>query len=221
MYAERKKARDGRIDPSTVRMLEVYIPTFSVCALLGVTGWIAGDAIIIIINDAEGNDDGGGGNVDVSFLFAFASVNFVIDAVSALLFYVRRKDVLTNEHILLDNGEAGTLALPEGEQARIKHDLTLPLLPNLNMISALTHVGSDTLRTLSVFGAAIIATAGQQNSSLCDAWAAVVVTSTIVMAVVPLCGEIYKAAIKPCAPLSPLLIPDVENTQEVEPASEV
>ena len=61
------------------------------------------------------------------------------------------------------------------------------------MISALTHVGGDTMRTMSVFFAAVIATAGQP-SSLCDAWAAIVVSFTICIAVIPLVNEIYKAA---------------------------
>ena len=42
---------------------------------------------------------------------------------------------------------------------------------NLNMISAFTHVGGDTLRTLSVFVAAAIATFSGTPGYLCDAWA--------------------------------------------------
>jgi Co/Zn/Cd efflux system component len=62
------------------------------------------------------------------------------------------------------------------------------------MMSALTHVGGDTMRTASVFIAAVIATASNASSSLCDAWAAVVVSFTICCAVIPLINEIYKAA---------------------------
>jgi Co/Zn/Cd efflux system component len=64
---------------------------------------------------------------------------------------------------------------------------------NLNMISAFTHVGGDTLRTISVFIAALIATVTNIPGYLCDAWAAVLVTVTIVIMVIPLCIEIYYA----------------------------
>ena len=59
------------------------------------------------------------------------------------------------------------------------------------MLSALTHVGSDTLRTTAEIVAACIAIFGGYPSGQCDAWAAVVVSGTIVLAVIPLCKEIY------------------------------
>ena len=66
---------------------------------------------------------------------------------------------------------------------------------NLNMMSAFTHVGGDTLRTSSVFVAAIIATAGGASGELCDAWAANVVTVTIIGMVIPLLQEIRNSSI--------------------------
>ena len=63
---------------------------------------------------------------------------------------------------------------------------------NLNMMSAFTHVGGDTLRTLSVFVAAAIATASNTPGYLCDAWAAVFVSFTIIVTIIPLCREIVK-----------------------------
>lgn len=178
MYAERTKAKYGVVDDTTKRILEVYVPTFSVCALLAVTGWITSDAIAVI-SGVDDDDD-----VNVIFLFAFASANFIVDAISSYLFYTRRDNVLVTEQLRTFSLERMSMDW----KAR-------PLMPNLNMLSALTHVGSDTMRTLSVFIAAMIASAGHQNSAKCDAWAAVVVTITIVIAVIPLCKEIYKAAI--------------------------
>ncbi|RYH28695.1 hypothetical protein EON65_11205 [archaeon] len=177
MYAELTKAKYGSVDPTTRRVLEVYIPCFSISALLGVTGWITSDAISVIME--PGDDD----DVDVVFLFAFASANFVVDFISSFMFYIRREDVLKSNHL-------HTFSLDRRSVDWHKR----PLLPNLNMISALTHVGSDTLRTMSVFIAAIIASAGHQSSSKCDAWAAVVVSITIIIAVIPLCKEIYNSA---------------------------
>lgn len=179
MYAERVKAKQGTIDPATRRILEVYVPTFSICALLGVTGWITSDAIKVIMNGDDGDD------VNVAFLFGFASANFVIDVISSILFYTRKDSVLKDEPLHTFSMDRNSIAWSKK-----------PLLPNLNMISALTHVGSDTMRTCSVFIAAMIATVGHQSSSLCDAWAAVVVSITIVLAVIPLIKEIVNVAMK-------------------------
>lgn len=61
------------------------------------------------------------------------------------------------------------------------------------MASAFTHVGADTLRTLAVFVAALVSVLSSASGSACDAVAAMVVTVTIVAAVIPLMKEIYLA----------------------------
>lgn len=65
---------------------------------------------------------------------------------------------------------------------------------NLNMCSALTHLGGDTLRTSSVFIAAIVAASTTVPVNLCDAWAAIVVSVTTVILVLPLIYHICVAA---------------------------
>lgn len=65
---------------------------------------------------------------------------------------------------------------------------------NLNMCSALTHLGGDTLRTSSVFIAAVVAATSRADVNLCDAWAAVLVSATTVALVLPLIYHIGKAA---------------------------
>ena len=185
MYAERVKARNhGILDKSTKMLLEVYIPSLSITALLAVTGYILSDAVDVI-KQGESDDD-----VNVYFLFAFAGGNFLVDIVSSFMFYWRGKEVLLSSPISHDR-----LSVHAARTVSQTESKTLPsepkTTPNLNMISALTHVGSDTLRTMSVFVAAVISYAGHQNSSLCDAWAAVVVSITIVFAVIPLLKEIY------------------------------
>jgi Co/Zn/Cd efflux system component len=177
MYAEVQKKRGNKITESTRFMLEVYIPSFSVCALIGVTGWITSDAIQVIISN-ERDDD-----VGVAFLYSFACANFLIDVICSGLFYLKRKDVLLSEPLIFSSERPSTLEVEEDKKQKA----------NLNMISALTHVGGDTMRTFSVFFAAFISTAGQP-SSLCDAWATIVVCFTICIAVIPLVKEIYKAA---------------------------
>ena len=52
----------------------------------------------------------------------------------------------------------------------------------------------QTLRTLSVFAAAVVASTTSVPGNQCDAWAAVIVTITIIFIVLPLIQQIYKAA---------------------------
>lgn len=174
MYAERIKNQGKVIDESTRFMLEVYIPLFSVSALLGVTGWVTSDAIKVIMK-GDGGDD-----TSIAIMYGFACGNMLVDAVSTWMFYVRGSDILKNRTFSFSVDVADPQ--PKKEAAA-----------NLNMMSALTHVGGDTARTLSVFVAAVVATIAG-NSTRCDAWATVVVSITIVCAVIPLLTEIYKAA---------------------------
>ena len=81
----------------------------------------------------------------------------------------------------------------EGDEEEVIQRKLTPEHKNLNMMSAFTHVGGDTLRTLSVFVAAAIATASSVPGYLCDAWAAVFVSLTIVITIMPLCTEIVRA----------------------------
>jgi Co/Zn/Cd efflux system component len=155
-----------------------------VTALVAVTIYISVDAISVIKEHGKEGDE-----VNIIFLYAFAAGNFFVDLISSIMFYLRGKDALVNVHDTL-HAPLRTFSLDRSSIDMGKRSL----LPNLNMISALTHVGSDTLRTASVFIAALIATFGKQNGNLCDAWAAVVVSITIFAAIIPLCTEIYKAA---------------------------
>jgi len=50
---------------------------------------------------------------------------------------------------------------------------------NVNMASAFTHVGADTMRTAAVFIAALVSTTTGASGSSCDAWAAIVVSLSI------------------------------------------
>lgn len=191
MYAEWKKSKDGQLDKGTKRILEVFIPSFSVLALLAVTGYITADAINIIQNGDDGDE------VNVYFLFAFASANFLVDLVSSFMFYRRGKEVLISSPISHDRRSVECFHNYDFSSDHSRTPSNVPsAAPNLNMISALTHVGSDTLRTISVFVAAVISVAGKQDPSLCDAWAAIAVTVTIILAVIPLINEIIKSILR-------------------------
>lgn len=65
---------------------------------------------------------------------------------------------------------------------------------NLNMLSAFVHVGGDTIRTLSVIIGAAVSTIFHVDADICDAWAAIVVSVTIVFMVVPLIRDIITSA---------------------------
>lgn len=174
---------------STRRVLEVHIPAFSVIALLVITGYITSEAICIIRGGQEEED------VNVCFLWAFSVSNFIVDALSSFLFYLRGKDGLLPGH------EMNTPALDREAVDMVKrHPLASLPIPNLNMLSALTHVGGDTLRTISVFVAAAVSTGTGISGAMCDAWAMVVVSFTILLCVIPLCREIYKAYKAPIPP---------------------
>lgn len=67
---------------------------------------------------------------------------------------------------------------------------------NLNMLSAFSHVLGDTFRTLSTFSAAIISTLSGIDGDICDAWAAIVVSITIVLLCSLLLWEIKDAALE-------------------------
>jgi Co/Zn/Cd efflux system component len=245
MRAEYIKGKCGGILPVRERwMLEVFIPSGSIAALVGVTIWITQQAVVVIQNEGDGS------KVNVYFLYGYAAGNMLIDIVSTRMFYSRRHDVFTNiefqtievdhaallsssdeETAISSSSAAATAATTAAAAAAAAataatttaaaaaaggHHLSLPSNSsaarndseskdsspvdpsvgglNVNMISAFTHVGSDTLRTLSVFGAAMFVSIFGFSSSLCDAWAAVAVSSTIVVFVCPLSLEIYRKA---------------------------
>lgn len=230
MYAEYVKEKHGKLDPRTRFVLEVYIPTISVTALLGVTAYITYDAIDVLTHSVDDADE-----VNVYFLWAFSSGNYVVDIISSYMFYLRGKDILvahchTDDHIddhaplrtfsldrrSVDMGKRPILPFPlpptaESSDSMDPNDqIGAPLIPeenvqgtvtkkprkkmNLNMLSALTHVGGDTLRTTSVFIAAFVSTVFGVEGSTTDAWASIIVSISIVLCVIPLCNEIYHAA---------------------------
>jgi Co/Zn/Cd efflux system component len=68
-------------------LTDVAVPSFSVACLLGVTGYIAYDAIIRLIRPPPVDD------VPVIYMYVFSSLNLVIDLVCWFFFYLRGSDV--------------------------------------------------------------------------------------------------------------------------------
>ena len=97
--------------------------------------------IVASIEIASGGDD----STDANVMFTFASVNTVIDLTCIGMFYSRKDDIVHNKYPSFSSE-----VVPPTHAAVSLHSV------NINMFSAFTHIGSDTLRTLAVFGAAIV-----------------------------------------------------------------
>lgn len=191
MQAERIKSREGYIPLETKMALEVWVPSFSVAALLGVTAYVTVGSVHDILYEPEDDD------VKIDVMYGFAIANALVDVISIYMFWVKGTEVFrqdahglaVQEDTHLEDASEGVVA---GEAGPVRSVVT-GTEKNLNMISAFTHVGGDTMRTFSIFFAALIASAGGGPAYLCDAWAAAVVTLTIIIMVIPLIKEIWGA----------------------------
>jgi Co/Zn/Cd efflux system component len=219
MYAERVKSRGEVISNRARLIMEVYIPSLSVCALIGVTAYITQQAVIVLLHP----NDQGSEDVNILMLWLFSSLNALVDIASLGMFCVSRDSAFTynvdeeeEEDVVGDeedvslrtgiNNKANPVSrtgsnVSNYDDRRSRTSSTYQIIVetrvtrvNLNMASAFTHVGGDSLRTVSVFVAALVATVFKVPSSICDAWATVAVGVTIVAMVIPLIIEICKAA---------------------------
>ena len=182
IFAERLKAKNEKISERTRFIIEVLIPTFSLICLLGVTIYVAIDAVNVIVNKKEQDHD-----IDVVYLYAFAGANGVIDIISSYSFF-RKGDIKDVFYTTEDANVQG-----DRNSSSSSTDLPPSKITNLNMMSAFTHLSGDTLRTSSVLVGALVSTFGGISSQICDAWAAIAVTITIIFIAVPLAYEIRKA----------------------------
>lgn len=182
IYVERVKARSGgHVDAKTRFIIDVIVPSISVFALVIVSIYVTLDAIRIIAHPSSSDGD----DVNVYFLYGFSCANMVVDLLSSYMFYAKKDSVFETVD--------GNLLANSSQAEEVNEDKKGI---NLNMMSALTHVGGDTLRTIAVFISAVVSSATSISSDITDAWAAVVVTITIFALIIPLVNEIVKAALK-------------------------
>jgi Co/Zn/Cd efflux system component len=192
--------------------LELAIPSFSVVCLLAVTGYITAEAIFVLMLPEIPDDD-----VNINILYGFVAVNFVIDIICSYAFYSKGGKAIfyTADAVVSPTEEIAEAASTDEAVEESQVNLEVEDIEstsnvsgstkalnveskgkvNLNMLSAFTHLNSDTLRTLSVFVAALVATIAGVPGVTVDAWAAVVVAFTILVMVMPLMREIYKSAL--------------------------
>jgi Co/Zn/Cd efflux system component len=165
---------------------------------------VCSDAVLRLLGHKEED-------VDVTYLYSFAVANLVVDVICTWLFYVRRQDVFLQPSKVEpgkegEHGDDTSMGMYDLEDVEIvlcadynddseQKDFSfdgkgnsahLLKTKNLNMISAFTHVGGDTLRSFTVLLAAMVSSTFDIDATLTDAVAAIVVSVTIVVAVMPL-----------------------------------
>jgi len=197
IYAERLKAQEKEISTRTRFLLEIFIPSISLCCLLIVTGYVTSSAVHVIRRPSEEHEV-----VNIHFLYGFSIANVLVDVFSSLMFFrkgdedvflsYRLKKPVSHNHLPRN----GYDQLEDVEIGDTNHTKTCASKMNLNMVSAFAHLSGDSMRTTSVIIAASISSIYSIPSNICDAWAAIVVAITIVTMVIPLATEIYKAACK-------------------------
>lgn len=179
--------------------LEIIIPSMSLLCLLGIMGYIAAEAFhVLLLPEAQHEE------VNIYFLFGFSIVNAIIDIISSYSFWRNgghdvfisyQSQKTTTSYRGLEEDVELRESNSIGEQ---KYDNSVTLTDSkvdLNMLSAFTHLAGDSLRTISVFIAALVSMISGISSQKCDAWAAVFVTFTIFAMVLPLGLEIYKTSV--------------------------
>ncbi len=136
-------------------------------------------------------------------MYGLASANLLIDIFCSYFFFINKNEAFIEaEHNIKPKISISLvqaiedIAIQESQEKnkiiQANSDGT-KVKSNVNMMSAFTHVGGDTIRTLSVFIAAAIVSITGADSTLCDAWAALVVTFSILCMTYPLVKEIYAA----------------------------
>jgi Co/Zn/Cd efflux system component len=215
MLAERAKERDGITSIRSKLCIEILIPLFAILTLLIVTLFSTLEALEVLKSKAPDED-----SVNVAYLYTFASINLVVDIVCVLMFYFRGKEVFierqntllpqlsldTSIHSDDEFGELGDYSFRGGNGRTLLgdkklvegggHDQITGQKRNLNMISAFAHIGGDSLRTISVLSAAIASTVTGASVDLCDAWGALVVSGVILVFMLPLCYDIFRAFLR-------------------------
>ena len=194
MLAEYVKSKYPITSNKMKFLLEIGIPSLSITCLFGVTVYVTYDAVIVLLHPTTHDD------VDITFLYGFATANFLVDIFCGALFCIKGSDVLfvSNESSagLQDSirplvvHEAGNEETGSQQDSISNNDVTSKN-KNLNMVSALTHVVGDTLRTFSVLFAAIISDVVGIRGDICDAWAAIIVSATILVLIINMSMELY------------------------------
>lgn len=174
-YGEDMKDQGLELSKKDRKFLKIYLPLLSVSLLFGVNVYITVDAIMTLIDHPEEED------VDSRFLIIFGVLNLAVDIVSSYYFYLRKDDVfretvIPNDHIEADiNGSSDEF---------IEY--------NFNMLTAFSHLGGDTCRTVATLAAGIVSMTTTINGDVCDAIAGLIAATTIYSIIFKLLQEMNK-----------------------------
>lgn len=211
LVAEKRKSVSDR---RTKLLLELIPPTISVVVLLLLTFFLTKAAIVSLINGAPVNPDD---EPNIHLMFIISTLNLLLDIVNIFCFarakhalgysiFEKSEDELAPVEQCDEAGENRRSDQDTTEKNKLISDIevmessicgeTAPDTvhlhkdddeTNLNMCSAYTHVCADTLRSIAVILAALIA--GNIKSidpEEADATAAIVVSFIIVLSLIPL-----------------------------------
>jgi Co/Zn/Cd efflux system component len=174
--AERYKARGASARERL--QLELYIPLVSALALLCASGMIVSQALSTLRAPPAVSGAHSG------IMLILSSVNLVIDAVAVVFFCRVRKHQL--KAAVDQEGDAAAPLLPDQGATPLLPSADPPLMGNVNVCSAFTHVLADTLRSISVLVAALATCAGKVDADVADAWAGLSVSVIILISLLPL-----------------------------------
>ena len=123
----------------------------SVSVLIVITGTVIKEALDIILDGGDGEDD----DVNAWIVFGFALAGLLFDMVSLLSYFCSKEDPDMDDAARADS--------------------------KLNMASALLHVGSDSLRSMTTLVEAILLWTTNYNGTFIDAWASLIVSGLILL----------------------------------------
>lgn len=170
-YGEDMKDRGLELSSKDRRLIKIYLPLLSVTLLFGVNIYITVDASMTLADHPEDED------VDTRFLLVFGILNLVVDIISSYYFYLRKDDVFRE------------VAIPDIERIG---DNKEGVEYNFNMLTAFSHLGGDTFRTVATLAAGIVSMTTTINGDVCDAVAGLVAALTVYGIIFKLLVEMRK-----------------------------
>ncbi|GBG33711.1 Metal tolerance protein 1 [Hondaea fermentalgiana] len=169
LYAEQRK-RKQRLSALDLVRLEVFVPLFSAACLTFILIAVCWAALA----DLAQPQSPGGKTVREGWPLIFASANLAIDLVCTWRF-LRRAQGNPLEFVMSSSTSQGRSWIEDSSPR------------NVNMCSAWTHIIADTLRSITVLCASLLAGLHPNwNSNRVDSFAALVVSAIIFMVTIPL-----------------------------------
>lgn len=213
-YAKGKETGRPLRQSKTLLYIECLGPSFSVITLVAVTIYILVEASKTIRGFHDSNDNvSSDDDTNVEIMLLFSSLNLLIDIVNVYNFIKNRNrkredaesissssdvdfgDKESTDNINIDSNNSKSNNSNDDDDDIISNNTSkksLSVDDNMNMCSAYTHVFADTLRSVAVLVAAMIAEFAGANGEYCDAVAAIVVSAIIGCSACPLIAGLYK-----------------------------